>query len=106
MSQERFVVEGKFLIHIVTPLRGRPYIHRCELGTLSEVARRFDEAGPGGSTIEEIVAASGLPFTQVAVAVGFMKERGVIVPVFKRRHRAASVDAYVDAMVEFHAMPA
>jgi len=45
-----------------------------------------------------------LPWTQVAVAVAFLKERGCIRPTHGRKHEAATGDVFLDAMTEFHAL--
>ena len=38
----------------------------------------------------------------IGVALAFMKERGCVVPLRGRRHKAASPFVHADAMTEFH----
>jgi hypothetical protein len=58
-------------------------------------------AGFGLNTLGE---RTKLPWTQVNVAFAFMKERGCVVPVYGRRHKAASGGVHLDAMIEWHAL--
>jgi len=84
--------------------RGRDYIHRCTRDVFREVAFTIEEqaAAPGscGTTLEELVAAMDAPFTQVNVALAFMKDRGCV-EVRRRRTYPASDAVYEDAMIEF-----
>lgn len=99
--QETFTVEGEFLFRDVVPARGKPYIHRCHIYVLRDVAHAADEL-TDGFTLEEVHAHLQVhPWTQIAVALAFLKERGVIVRTSDRKHRAASKDCYLDATAEF-----
>jgi hypothetical protein len=102
-----FRVEDGCLVRIVTSDAGdgRGYIHRCDKAVLETVAQAMDEVPPEGKgrTLAEIVRQEKLPFTQVNVALEFLKERG-IVDVRHRRCYPASPGVHLDAMVEFHAL--
>ncbi len=50
-----------------------------------------------------IARKESIPFTQVNVALEFLKERG-LVDVRHRRCFPATLDVYLDAMVEYHAL--
>lgn len=102
-ANETFAVEDGFLVRRVTPRRGEPYEHRCPLEALEEVAYTIDEQEQA-FTLAELQAATELPFTQVAVALAFLKERGCLIPAHGRKHKPASNDVYLDAMTEYHAL--
>ena len=68
-----------------------------------DVAHAIEKLGAQTFTGEDIQAAIDAPFTQVAVAMGFLKERGCIVPARERRHKAAGDFVYEDALIEWHA---
>ncbi len=100
---ETFAVLDGHLIRTVTPARGKPYEHRCPLASFEQVAHAIDEAGGDGFTLETLIEREGLPFTQVAVALAFMKERGCVEPRHRRNY-AATDCVHLDAMTEFHAL--
>ena len=102
--EEAFGFDGPMLVRRVVPRRGEPYEHRCTLETFTEVAHMVADAGHDGVTIDDVAGPADLPFTQVAVALAFMRERSCIVPVHGRRHVAASDIVVEDAMVEWHAL--
>ncbi len=99
---ETFHIDRDHLVRHVVPRRGTPYEHRCSLATFEEVAHAAEEMRTG-ITLERIQASAGLPFTQVAVAIAFMKERGCLAPEHGRTHAAAE-GLHLDAMTEFHAL--
>jgi hypothetical protein len=106
--RNRFVVfriEDGHLVRTVTCPDGRGYEHRCELQTFQTVAHAVEEtpAQGDGTSLTEIVRKENLPFTQVNVALEFLKERG-IVDVRHRRCYPATRSVHLDAMVEFHAL--
>ncbi len=103
---ESFAVEDGFLVRRVVPKRGAPYEHRCPLGAYESVAHAIDEMAGEPFTGDDIQRATDLPFTQVFTALGFLKERGCIVPAHGRRHKAAPGNAgvHLDAMIEVHAL--
>jgi hypothetical protein len=78
----------------------RNYIHRCTRDTFREVAFTIEENAAGGMTLEDLVVAMDAPYTQVNVALAFMKERGCV-EVRHRRSYPASGQLYEDAMIEF-----
>ena len=102
------VVDDHLEMKVVFPdepdARGRDYVHRCTRDIFRNVAFTIEEqaAAPGscGTTLEELVAAMDAPFTQVNVALAFMKERGCV-EVRRRRTYPASDAVYEDAMIEF-----
>ncbi len=103
----RFDVRDGCLVRTVTEAGNdsRTYCHRCMKTTLETVAHAMDETPfEGEGTSGELIARQeDLPYTQVHVALGFLKERG-IVNVRHRRCYPATQDAYLDAMTEFHAL--
>jgi hypothetical protein len=92
------------LIRCATPRRGVPYEHRCSLATFETVAHAIDDLAGAAFTMEDLRDATDLPWSQVAVAVGFLRERGSIEPVHGRKHRAATGDVHLDGMLEYHAL--
>ena len=78
---------------------GRGYAHRCERKVYEAVALHFEDGH--GHTLEEIARALSLPYTQVNVAMEFMKDRGVIEVRYKRTSYAASRCVFEDAMIEY-----
>jgi len=101
---ETFRVEDGMLVRAVIPERGTPYEHRCPLAAYEEVAHAIDALGDERSSLEDLVARTKLPHTQVNTAFAFMKERGCVVPAHKRRQKAASNFVFEDAMIEYHAL--
>jgi hypothetical protein len=91
------------LVRSVVPRRGEPYQHRCFPGTFEAVAHAADRAAGEGFTLEEVVEAEGLPFSQVATALAFLKERGCVITEGRRSY-AAGPGAFEDAMTEYHAL--
>ena len=100
---ETFAVLDGHLVRTVTPARGKPYEHRCPLASFEKVSHAIDEAGGDGFTLETLVAYEDLPFTRVAVALAFLKERGCVTTRYRRNY-AASDGVHLDAMTEFHAL--
>jgi len=103
----RFFVQDGCLVRTVTAGAndGRTYTHRCDKATFETVAWAM-EGQPregDGTTLMEIARKEALPFTQVNVALEFLKERG-IVDVRHRRCYPATESVHLDAMVEFHAL--
>jgi hypothetical protein len=78
----------------------RDYIHRCTRDVFREVAFAIEETAASGAILDELVAALDAPFTQVNVALAFMKERGCV-ETRRRRSYPASGQLYEDAMIEF-----
>jgi len=103
--EETFTVEEDVLTRSVTPAPGRgdPYEHTCDLEVYEAVAHAIDELDGASFTYEEIRRSINAPFSQVAVAIAFLKERGCIVPAQRRRSVAATDHVHLDAMTEWHA---
>ena len=101
---ESFAIEDGLLVRRVAPKRGAPYEHTCTKQVYDDVAHAIEKLGAQTFTGEDIQAAIDAPFTQVAVAMGFLKERGCIVPARERRHKAAGDFVYEDALIEWHAL--
>ena len=101
----RYEILDGLLVRKVTGADGRGYEHRCEPAVYRSVAHALGEtpAQGQGTSSQEIARAQQLPFTQVNVAIEFMKERGVAI-VRCRRVYPASSWAMEDAMIEFHAL--
>jgi hypothetical protein len=101
----RFFVEDGCLVRTVVGGDGRTYTHRCLKQTFETVAHAIEEmpAEGDGTTLMHISRQENLPFTQVNVALEFLKERG-IVDVRHRRCYPGTRSVYLDAMVEFHAL--
>ncbi len=76
------------------------YTHRCTRDTFREVAFTIEENAADGVTLEDLVITMDAPYTQVNVALAFMKERGCV-EVRRRRSYPASGQLYEDAMIEF-----
>ena len=88
-------------MHIAFPKQpNRNYVHRCSRDIFREVAYAIEDHAAGGTTLEQIVDAIDAPYTQVNVALAFMKERGCV-EVRHRRTFPASDIVYEDAMIEF-----
>jgi len=67
------------------------------------VAYAIDELNGSSFTYEEIRQSINAPFSQVAVAIAFLKERGCIVPAQRRRSVASTDHVHLDAMTEWYA---
>jgi hypothetical protein len=98
------------LVRRATPRSGKTYEHRCELKTLEEVAHTIDELAGAPFTYEQVhatmnaVPGANWPHTQVAVAIAFLKERGILLPIRGRKHIANGDAVHLDAMIEYHAL--
>ena len=101
---ETFRVIDDVLVRSVVPTRGTPYEHSCERDVFEAVAHTIDELNMASFTYEEVRLRVQTPFTQVAVAIAFLKERSIIVPTVRRRHVAAGESVHLDAMTEWHAL--
>ena len=100
---ETFTVLDGHLVRSVVPARGKPYEHRCPLESFETIAHAVDEFGEADCTLETLVVCEAPPSTQVAVAVAFLKERGVIETRYRRKYPATD-SVHLDAMIEFHAL--
>ncbi len=93
------VVDNVLTRQVVFP-DGNSYTHRCTLATFKEVAYAIEERAKEGVTCDALAEALDLPYTQVNVALEFMKERGCV-EVRRRRSYPASEFLFEDAMCEF-----
>ena len=100
---ETFEVEDGYLIRKVVLRRGEPYEHRCSRASFEQVAHAIEELGDQTFTLEALVQREDLPFTQVAVALGFLKERGIVETRYRRNY-AATDSIHLDAMTEYYAL--
>jgi len=100
---ETFEVLEDHLIRKVVPRRGEPYEHRCPRTSFEQVAHSIDELGDQTFTLDSLVDREDLPFTQVAVALAFLKERGIVDTRYRRNY-AATGSVHLDAMTEFCAL--
>jgi hypothetical protein len=100
---ETFAVEDDHLLRRVVPVRGEPYEHRCPKASLEQVAFAIDELGGEAFTLKSLVQREDLSFTQVAVALAFLKERGMVETRYRRNY-AATDSVHLDAMTEFCAL--
>ena len=100
---ETFEVIDGHLVRKVVPTCGQPYEHRCPRASFECVAHAVDELADDGFTLETLADREGLPFTQVAVALAFLKERGIVETRYRRNY-AATDSAHLDAMTEFCAL--
>lgn len=100
-----FCHEDGHLVRTATSDDGRSYAHRCSLTAFEAVAYALDETPDQGegTTLDRIARQENLPFTQVNVAMEFLKERGLI-DVRHRRSYPATAAVHLDAMVEWHAL--
>ncbi len=102
---ETFCVREAVLTRSVVPKRGTPYQHTCDKDVFEQVAMAIDGLVGASFTYEEVRQAIDAPFTQVAVAIAFLRERGLIDAAQRRRSVAASADdTYLGAMIEWHAL--
>jgi len=103
---ETFAVRDGHLIREVIPRRGEPYEHRCPIDAFDRIAQAIDELGAEGFTLETLFYREDVPWTQVAVALAFLKERGIIDTRNRRNHAATTTGVHLDAMTEYHALAA
>jgi hypothetical protein len=105
---ETFEADGDHLIRHVVPRRGRPYDHRCPRAAFEQIAHAAEELGADGFTLESLLeyerdAGRDVTFTNVAVTLAFLRERGIL-DVRYRRNYAATSSVHLDAMTEFYAL--
>ena len=101
---ETFEVLDGHLIRKVVPARGEPYEHRCPVAALDRVAQAIDELGDEPFTLETLFCREDIPWTQVAVAVAFLKERGIVDTRHRRNYAATTTGVHLDAMTEYFAL--
>jgi hypothetical protein len=95
------VIDDHLEMHVTFPKQPeRNYVHRCTRDIFRKVAYAIEDHAAGGTTLEQIVQAIDAPYTQVNVALAFMRERGCV-EIRRRRTFPASDIVYEDAMIEF-----
>ena len=102
-ADDRFEVDHGHLVRTVTGADGRSYVHRCTQDVYVAVAHAMQSAGEDGATVDTLVAALDMPYTQMNVALEFLKERGCVY-VHLRRSYPASTFAFEDGMLEYFAL--
>jgi hypothetical protein len=102
-----FSVQDDCLVRTVIsgPDDGRTYTHRCPRETFEAVAWAIEQMPRDGEGTTMILLTRQLKraYTQVTVALEYLKERG-IVDVYRRRSFPGTNSVHLDAMVEFHAL--
>ena len=105
-----FFVQDRCLVRIVAEEGGggcddRTYTHRCAKQVFETTAHAIGETPRegDGTSLTKISRQENLPFTQVNVALEFLKERG-LVQVRHRHCYPTTEDVYLDAMVEYYAL--
>jgi hypothetical protein len=101
----KYIVQDSYLVRTVRRGDATSYTHRCPKETFQKVAHSLAEtpAEGLGTCLGDIAMSEQLPFTQVNVALEYMKERG-LVEIRRRRCYPATADTYLDAMIEFSAL--
>jgi hypothetical protein len=102
---ETFAVEAGYLIRKVVPHRGQPYAHRCPRQAFEQITHAAEELGEKGFTLRRLLdyergSGRAVTFTDIAVVLAFLRERGIL-DVRYRRNYAASSGVHLDAMVEY-----
>ena len=103
---ESFEVLDGHLVRKVIPVRGEPYEHRCPIAAFNRIAEAIDELGAEPFTLETLFSHEDMPWTQVAVAMAFLKERGIIETRHRKNYAATTTGVHLDAMTEYHALAA
>ena len=108
LDDKTFTVERGDLVMRVLPRFGPrrlPYRHVCTLAALEAVVHAIDEAGRSGIDRRGLTAGSGARHTQVAVAMAFLVERGIVEEFGPRLALLRSGGgAHMDAMTEYWAL--
>src|ERR1700733_5142483 len=98
----KFFRQFNRLVRSVLQHDGRPYAHSCEVAVFRRVLHAIEEATEP-TTLMEIAETHELPYTQVNVAMEFLKDRGLL-EVLRRRSVSASTTLFEDGMTEFYAL--
>ena len=72
------VADGR-LVRTVRFPDGGGYVHRCTQAIYEAVAHAAEETSDSGATLDVLAEKLDAPFTQVAVALDFLKEQGCVV---------------------------
>ncbi|MBI5725790.1 MAG: hypothetical protein HZA50_17655 [Planctomycetes bacterium] len=101
--QIQFERIGDRLERTVALADGREYVHHCTRAVYEALAHKIADAAEAGATVRTLVEGLNVPFTQVNVALEFLKERGCVVMRLRRNYPASDF-MFEDAMVEFLAL--
>ena len=99
-----FRFEGTLLCEDVTPRRGVPYTHRCEEGTFRRVVDWIDDNPGALFTLSTISDVCDLPSTQVALALRFLSEFGLIEKGAKRHNLSTRDELTLEALTCWFAL--
>jgi hypothetical protein len=105
---ETFLAADNHLVRRVIPARGKPYEHSCRRAAFEQIAHAAEELGAQGFTLESLLeyernAGRDVTFTNVAVALAFLRGRSIL-DLRQRRNHAATGAVHLDAMTEYHAL--
>jgi len=98
-----FAVFNGHLVRTVTAADGRSYVHRCTRDVYEAVADAMQSVGEAGATGTTLATALSLPYSQVNVALEFLKERGCVTTHLRRSYPASKF-VFEDAMIEYFAL--
>lgn len=108
-TAEEFVATSSHLVRHVIPRRGKPYRHRCPRESFEQVCHAAEELGNDGFTLESLAeheakAGRYIPFTHVAVALAFLRERGILDVEYRQNRPACEIGVHLLGMCEFTAL--
>ena len=104
--RQTFALEDGWLVRTVVKPDRSSYQHRCSMESYRAVAHFIDEHATGGVTTNGLWnGLTGVPCTQAAIALAFLKERGCVA-IRHRRCYPASNFLIEDALTAFHALDA
>ena len=102
-----FPCDGETLWRSVEPTRTdrgqQPYRHSCSKATFERICHDVEALNGARFSGQAIGEAGDYPLSQLATALAFLEERGIIEQ--SGRTRIAQTDSvYLDGMTEFHAL--
>ena len=92
------------LARSLVPRRGKPYTHRCALSTYEAVLAAIEERPGVLFVLDDLVAWTALPSTQVHVALAFLHEYGLVERVHGRKTMATTDELWLDGHVAWHGL--
>lgn len=96
--------QGSTIVRSAVPRTGgKPYRHTCSISAFESVAHAIEEAGESGFTLGELRQSTSLPFSQIATAMAFLRERGII-DMRRKRNYPTTPSVHLDAFIEYHAL--
>ena len=102
-AEEFWAERGGAIVRRMTPPRGDPYVQRCPKRVFDAVAKAVADA-TGSFIHADLRAAVHAPWSQVGVALAFLKSRDLVVRVGARHHAENSATALADAMTAYRAL--